>query len=110
MAPMEARAPANYEPDCDDVNGELIESGRKQTLQWFTCGLQVASIANAFGIPVLPEPRLRGAADGGRQIPAASEETNEAVFTTSPLACIESWSPEIARSSTKSRIAPLSAC
>lgn len=111
LVPVEEYLTTDYEPDCDYVEGELIERnmGEKghSEVQMRVAGY-FYSRRHDLGIHVFPEMRLRVAARRYR-VPdiciVLGEVPDEAVFTTPPFLCIEILSPEDRASRMEHRIA-----
>ena len=101
----------DYEPDCDYVDGELVERnvGEKdhgkvqRDLLFF-----LFERRNVFGIFVLQEQRIRISARRYR-VPdicvVAGPEPDEQIFTQPPFLCIEILSPEDRMGRMQARIA-----
>jgi len=100
LVPVEEYLATVYEPDCDYVDGELIdrnvgEKSHSKVQRWF-----IAFFFNqraALGTHVFPEQRIRMGPKKYR-VPdvcvVVGEEPEEEVFTTPPFLCIEILSPE----------------
>jgi Uma2 family endonuclease len=100
LVPVEEYLSTEYEPDCDYVDGELIdrnvgEKSHSKTQRWF-----VAFFVNhgkALGVHVFPEQRIQ-VAPGRFRVPdvcvVVGPEPDEEIFTTTPYLCIEILSPE----------------
>jgi Uma2 family endonuclease len=100
LVPVEEYLATAYEPDCDYVDGELIDrnAGEKDHSKVQT--RLTALLFNqriALGIHVFTEQRLRLAPRRFR-VPdicvVVGNEPDEQVFTTAPFLCIEILSPE----------------
>jgi Uma2 family endonuclease len=98
--PLEEYLSTDYEPDCDYVDGELIErnmgeKGHSKT-QMRVAGLFYLQ-RHALGIHVFPEQRIQ-VAPARFRVPDISvilgDEPAEDIFTTPPFLCIEILSPE----------------
>jgi Uma2 family endonuclease len=100
LVPVEEYLSTDYEPDCDYVDGELIDRhvGKKRHSK---TQMRVAAFfynqQAALGIHVFPEQRIRVAATRYR-VPdvcvVMGQEPDEEIFTTPPFLCIEILSPE----------------
>jgi Uma2 family endonuclease len=100
LVPVEEYLTTDYEPDCDYVDGELIERNmgeRGHSEVQMRVAAYLYSRRHALGIPVFPEMRLRVAVRRYR-VPdiciVVGEVPDERVFTTPPFLCIEVLSPE----------------
>ena len=100
VVPVEEYLSTDYEPDCDYVDGELIdrnvgEKNRSKVQGWF-----VAFFYNkraALGLHVFPELRMRLGPQKYR-VPdvcvVLGPEPDEDILTAPPFLCIEILSPE----------------
>ena len=100
LVPVEEYLTTDYEPDCDYVDGELIdrnvgEKGHSKAQRWFTAFFY--NNREALGVHGFPEQRIRVAPHRFR-VPdicvVAGAEPDEEVFTKPPFLCIEILSPE----------------
>jgi Uma2 family endonuclease len=100
LVPVEEYLTTDYEPDCDYVDGELIErnvgeKGHSKAQRFF-----IAFFYNqraALGLHVFPEQRIQITPRRYR-VPdvcvVVGEEPDEEIFTQPPFLCIEILSPE----------------
>jgi Uma2 family endonuclease len=110
LVPVEEYLTTDYEPDCDYVDGELIERnvGEKKhskAQRFFTAFFY--NQRAALGIHVFPEQRIQVAPRRYR-VPdicvVVGEEPDEEIFTKPPFLCIEILSPEDRASRMQPRI------
>jgi Uma2 family endonuclease len=100
----------SYRPDCDYVDGEVVERNVGQTDHSWTQGFLIAylfALRAARGITVLPEQRVRVSKTRFR-IPdicvVLGGKPVEQVLTVPPFLCIEILSPEDRMSRVEERI------
>jgi Uma2 family endonuclease len=99
LIPVEVYLTSVYRPDCDYVDGEVLErtSGeREHSYVQMALGSYFFSRRKALGIEVYPEQRVQVKPQRYRipDICVVLGGTKEKIFTTPPFLCIEILSPE----------------
>jgi Uma2 family endonuclease len=99
LIPVEVYLTSVYRPDCDYVDGEILErnlGGRKHSSIQMAVAAYLYARRRALGIEVFPEQRIRVSADRYRipDVCIVLGHTEEEVFTQPPFLCIEILSPE----------------
>ena len=99
-----------YEPDCDYVDGELVERNvgeyEHSRLQW-ALGQWFGSLESSRGVRVIPELRVQVAPTRFRvpDVCVTLGKPGERILTRPPFLCIEVLSPEDRMSRMMERIA-----
>jgi Uma2 family endonuclease len=99
MIPVEVYLTAVYRPDCDYVDGEVLERNfgdRDHSYVQAALGSYFFAHRKELGIEVYPEQRVQVMAKRYRipDICVVLGGTKEKIFTTPPFLCIEILSPE----------------
>ena len=111
LVPVDEYIATNYDPDCDYVDGELVDRNVGEKDHSKVQARLIALFFNqraALGIHVFPEQRVRLTPTRFR-IPdvcvVVGDEPDEQVFTTPPFLCIEILSPEDRASRVQEKLA-----
>jgi len=109
LVPVELYLTSVYRPDCDYVDGEVLERNLGEREHSF---IQAALVSyfftrrKAWGIEVYPEQRVQVRANRFRipDVCVVLGGTKEKIFTTPPFLCVEILSPEDRMSRVQDRI------
>lgn len=109
MIPVEVYLTSVYRPDCDYVDGEVLERNLGEREHSFIQGALVAyffSRRKSWGIEVYPEQRVQVRSDRFRipDLCVVLGGTKEKIFTIPPFLCVEILSPEDRISRIRERI------
>jgi len=99
LIPVEVYLTSVYRPDCDYVDGEVLERNlgeREHSYVQMALGSYFFSRRKALGIGVYPEQRVQVKPQRYRipDICVVLGGTKEKIFTTPPFLCVEILSPE----------------
>jgi Uma2 family endonuclease len=99
LIPVEVYLTSVYRPDCDYVDGEVLErnfGGRKHSRIQMKLAAYFYAREKSLGIQVFPEQRVQVSSNRFRipDVCVVLGGTEEEIFTKPPFLCIEILSPE----------------
>jgi Uma2 family endonuclease len=99
LIPVEVYLTTVYRPDCDYVDGEVLErnlGGRKHSQIQMTLGAYLFARRKSLGIEVYPEQRVQVKLSRYRipDLCVVLGATQEEIFTDPPFLCVEILSPD----------------